>query len=385
MIALRIYLDNNATTQLAPEALAAMMPYFTDVYLNASSAVGELMHADQPIADAKLELAAAFGDRMRSDAFLLTSGASEANSWAVHAATWRREPGHILASAIEHPSLLAALDTYAQAGWAVELVNPMPDGRIDPTAFAARIRPDTTLVSVMMANNETGVIQPVPDIGWRLRDIAPGALFHVDATQAFGRIPLSLDDDLANVDLLSISAHKFHGPKGFGALFVADGRVPALIHGSQEAGQRGGTPNTAGAAGMAIAASLARIRLGEMTRVRALRDRFERDLLAGMHRIRLIGAEAERLPNTSAFCIPGTDAQEMVETLARDGIAIASGAACSSGSNAPSHVLTAMGIDYTDAKATLRVSLSHYTTGSEVDETVKRICEVANALVSSKV
>lgn len=374
---LRAYFDNNATTRLAPEALAAMMPYLTDDYFNASSVAGERMQTGRPVADARRELARLFGDASRGEGFLLTSGASEANSWAVHAATWQQRPGHIVASAIEHPSLLAALDAQVRVGWTVDLVKPQSSGRIDPQVFAAHIRPDTAFAAMMLANNETGVIQPVAEIGAALRRFAPGALFHVDATQAPGRIALSLDGALAEVDFVAISAHKFHGPKGIGALFVADGRVPALIHGSQEAGQRGGTLNTAGAAGLAAAAKLARTRLGKMDRVRALRDRFEDGLHSRIEGVRILGAEAERLPNTSAFCLAGIDALEAVDALARDGFAVASGAACASGATAPSHVFTAMGLDYDSAKATLRVSLSHQTSEADIDAVLTRICDFA--------
>ncbi len=380
MIGLRAYLDNNATTQLAPEALAAMMPYLTNLYLNASSVAGEMMQVDRPVVNAKRQLAKLLGDGLRCDGFLLTSGASEANSWAVHAATLQRKPGHIVASSIEHPSLLAALKLLGNSGWAVDLVNPMSNGRVDPGVFSEYLRPDTTFVSMMLANNETGVIQPVADIGHAVREIAPGALLHVDATQAPGRLALSLDNELAEVDLLSISAHKFHGPKGIGALFVADGRVPALIHGSQEAGQRGGTQNTAAAAGLAIAAKLARTRIGEMVGIRALRDKFERGLQDRFKEVRILGADVERLPNTSAFTLPGVDATDLVEKLARDGIVISSGAACASGATAPSHVFTAMGLDYASAKATLRVSLSLQTNAAEIDEALDRICDLSRVL-----
>jgi cysteine desulfurase len=274
-------------------------------------------------------------------------------------------------------SLLAALELRARVGWTVDLVDPLPTGQVDASEFVARIRPETAFVSLMQANNETGVIQPVAKIGRAIRRIAPGALFHVDATQVPGRLASSFDDDLADVDFLSISAHKFHGPKGIGALFVADGRVPALIHGSQESGQRGGTLNTAGAAGLAAAAKLARIRIGEMDRVRALRDSFEQGLREQIGSVQILGDEAERLPNTSAFSLPGIDALEVVDALARDGIVIASGAACASGATAPSHVLTAMGLDYAHAKRALRVSLSRLTTEVEIEAVIERICDVA--------
>lgn len=379
---IRAYLDNNATTRLAPEVLAAMMPYLTEVYLNASSAAGELVGAARPIMQAKRELARLFDEETASDRFFLTSGASEANSWALHIATAGRSGGHLVSTAIEHPSLLSALETKAAAGWSLALARPQVSGRLEVADIAALLREDTSFVSVMLANNETGVIQPIAAIGELVRRRSPAALLHVDATQAAGRIPLSLDGNLAGADLISISAHKFHGPKGTGALFAAEGiPIPALIHGSQQDGRRGGTPDIAAAAGLAEAAKLARERLSQMARVQALRDQFERRLLDRLSQARILGREADRLPNTSSFLVPSINAQDMVESLAIEGIVIASGSACTSGAMAPSHVLTAMGLDYFDAKSALRVSLSVETSAEELELALESIAARAFAPV----
>lgn len=378
----RAYLDNNATTRLAPEALAAMMPYLTEVYLNASSAAGELVGAARPLADAKRELAQLFGDEEVAHRFFLTSGASEANSWAVQIATANGGSGHLVATAIEHPSLLSALEAKSQVGWTVALAPVQGNGRVEPVDIAGLLRPDTAFVSVMLANSETGVIQPIAEIAEVVRKTSPSALFHVDATQALGRIPLNLDSDLADVDLFSVSAHKFHGPKGCGALFAAEGvELPALIHGSQQDGHRGGTPDTAAAAGLAEAARLARVRLLDMPRVQALRDGFEQRLVEEIPEADILGRDSRRLPNTSNFIIPDCNAQDLVERLAMEGIVIASGSACTSGSTAPSHVLTAMGIDYSRAKSALRVSLSVETSEAELDLALAAIVEHAFASV----
>ena len=364
---LRAYLDNNATTRLAPEALAAMTPYLTDLYLNPSSAAGELFGAARPLADAKRALARLVGASELAENIMFTSGASEANSWAVHAATAGRRPGHIVTTAIEHPSLMAALDASRQAGWAVDLAMPDGAGRVPPEAVGALLRVDTALVCVMLANNETGAVQPVSEIGRLARLRCSTALFHVDATQAVGRIPIRYDEDLAGADLVSLSAHKFHGPKGIGALIVADDvKLPPLIHGSQEGGRRGGTPDAAAAAGLAVAVNLASERLSQVAQVSALRDWFEQALLDQAPNVRILGKEAVRLPNTSTFVVPGLNADRAVEALARQGVVLAAGSACTSGSPAPSHVLLAMGVDYEAAKSTLRVSLSHDTTKDEL-------------------
>lgn len=371
---LRAYLDNNATTRLAPEALAAMTPYLTDLYLNPSSAAGELFGAHRPLGDGRRQLARLLGAPDLADNVVLTSGASEANSWAVHIATAEGGRGHIVASAIEHPSLIAALEARREAGWAVELVSPDETGRLSAAQVAQLLRPETQLVSVMLANNETGVLQPVAEIGRLVRARSPEALLHVDATQALGRIEVDFDGLLGGADLVSLSGHKLHGPKGIGALVANhDVPLPPLIHGSQESGRRGGTPDAAAAAGIAVAARLAADRLAGMTRVAALRDLFEQDLLARLPHARVLGDTVQRLPNTSAFVVPGLDAQAAVEALALDGIVIATGAACASGSPAPSHVLLAMGLDHEAAKSTLRVSLSHETNEDELSMALEGI------------
>jgi cysteine desulfurase len=364
---LRAYLDNNATTRLAPEVLNAMMPFLTEVQINASSAAGELMGSARPIADAKRALAHLFGAPDVADNFVLTSGASEANSWAVHAATLDVAPGHIVASAIEHPSLIAALEARVASGWDVDFIKPDEKGRVRAEDFAARLRPATLFATCMLANNETGVVQPVEAIGRFVRERAPQALFHVDATQAVGRIPLSLDEMLADVDLLSLSAHKFHGPKGVGALYAAEGvHLPPLIFGAQENGKRGGTYDVASAAGLAAAARLAARSEADIGRLERLRDDFEARLRHRVPEIKIIGEGASRLPNTSLFLLPHIDAQDLIERLAMEGIVVAAGSACTSGAIAPSHVLLEMGIAYEEAKWAIRVSLAHDTSEEEL-------------------
>jgi cysteine desulfurase len=364
---LRAYLDNNATTRLAPEALAAMTPYLTDLFLNPSSTAGELFGAARPLAEARQELAALLGAPDVADHLVLTSGATEANSWAVHAAIHNHPPGHLVSTAIEHPSLLEALAAAETAGWTVDLAQPNATGQVTPDAVAALLRPETRFVSVMLANNETGVIQPVGEIGGRLCQVCPEALFHVDATQAIGRIAVDLDDALARADFVSLSAHKFHGPKGIGALLVGEGvQAPALIHGSQAGGQRGGTPDAAAAAGLAVAAMLARTRLQDMVAVAELRDHFERALLDLFPQATVVGRAAARLPNTSTFVLPGLDGDAAVEALALQGIVLATGSACTSGSPKPSHVLLAMGLSYADAKSSLRISISRESTAADL-------------------
>lgn len=375
---IRAYLDNNATTRIAPSVLAAMMPYLTDCFLNPASAAGELLGAGRALDDVQVALAGLFGSRDLAGRFVLTSGASESNSWAVRAAALL-QPRHWVCGAIEHPSLLAAAEA-ARDGVGVQLTLALPEatGRISPDTFLNSVRPDTGFVSLMAANSETGVIQPVAEVARAVRSISPGALIHVDATQAVGRVDIDLDDAWAEVDLMSLSAHKMHGPKGMGALYVRDGiDLPALIYGSKSAHARGGTPNGPGAAGLAAAAFLAADNLQKMVKVKAMRDAFEADIVATLPNARINGQNVDRLPNTASISIPGLDAAAAVEHLALEGICLATGSACTSGSIAPSHVLTAMGLDYEMAKATIRVSLSIDNTREELQLALERIVDCA--------
>jgi cysteine desulfurase len=366
---IRAYLDNNATTKPDPLVVDAMLPYLTDQYLNPASTAGQiLMDDDDPTERAKHSLAQLAGDRDLAKCFFLTSGASEANSWAVASVTATHQTGHLLATSVEHPSLLAALMAAQNETLELTLISVDRHGRVDETELLAAIRPDTRLVSVMLANNETGVIQPVASLAAEIRRRGLATLIHSDATQTFGRIPIGISDELIEVDMLSLSAHKFHGPKGIGALFVRDNvSIAPLIFGGQDGGARGGTANTAAAAGLAAAADQARLRLTEMERVATLRQDFE----ASIRRLRpdacINGAEVDRLPNTISVTVPGLDATAAVERLAMAGICAATGAACSSGAEKPSHVLLAMGLDYASALSTLRFSLSRETSEDELN------------------
>lgn len=369
------YLDNNATTAMAPEVLEAMLPFLRDQYLNPSSVAGELLGAARPLGAARRALARLLGDAGLAERFTLTSGASEANSWAVHAATvGRLGPSHLVSTAIEHPSLLAALEARRRRGDQVDLVKPTVDGVVEPDAFASALRPDTAFASFMFANNETGVVQPVAALVAAVRRVAPSALVHVDATQAVGKLPLDLDADFGAVDLVSLSAHKFHGPKGVGALYVRTGlRLEPLIHGSDGEGDRGGTPDPSRAAGMAAAACAALARTGAWDRVRVLRDGLEASILAMAPHARINGRGAARLPNTISVTIPGLDAGDAIAALAAEGVCVSGGSACSSGSPEPSHVLLAMGMSREHARSTLRLSLSDLTEAGEAKAFLDRL------------
>ncbi|MGO8661551.1 cysteine desulfurase family protein [Rhizobium ruizarguesonis] len=374
---IRAYLDNNATTRPSPEVVAAMMPYFTDLYANPSSAAGQIIGIDKVVSDAKRSAGRLLGSPDLADGVVFTSGASESNSWAFAAA----EIGagsHIVSTAFEHSSILAAGAAAAGRGAEVTLVGCDFNGVIDQTVFEQAVRPETRLVSVMLANNETGVVQPVKRLFEIARSVAPDCLIHCDVTQAVGRIPVDLYDDLFDIDLASFSAHKFHGPKGIGGMFIRPGvQLPALVHGEQERGQRGGTVNSTGAAGLAVACDLALNGQRNMSEIARLRNMFEFEIVNRVPGTRVNGSEVERLPNTSSVTIDGVASAALVEKLATRGVFIANGSACTAGSDAPSHVLTAMGLSYDQAFQTIRVSLSRETTSSEIELAVDEIARAA--------
>jgi cysteine desulfurase len=363
------YLDNNATTRPHPEVVEAMRYYQETLFLNASSAAGELLGAARPLDDARKAMLELLGGTADADRIILTSGASEANSWVMFGTLAPKT--HAVTCTTEHSSILAAARSARARGREVDVLPVSRHGVVDCQRLASALRPETRLVSIQLANNETGVIQPLADLGALVRDIAPAALLHTDATQAVGRIPLDLTTTLVEVDLLSFSSHKFHGPKGVGGLFLRDGvTIEALIPGEQESGLRGGTYNVPGAAGLAAAARLAKQGLQRMGEVAQLRDHLEARLLGLRPDAVIHGGSTARLPNTSSIAFPGVVADDVTEQLALRGVCIATGSACTAGASAPSHVLLAMGVSTATARETLRFSLSAETTHDEIDRTV---------------
>jgi cysteine desulfurase len=355
-----------------------MREYLETHYLNPSSVAGQVIQGRfDPVAGAKRAIASLLGSADLAEGVLLTSGASEANSWAVLGAMEGRADGHMVVSAIEHPSLRRAVDAAARRGHAVSIASVDGDGRVDEAAFRATLRPETCFVSVMLANNETGVIQPLDRLSRHVREVCPDAVIHCDATAAVGRIAMNLEGSLAEVDLLSLSGHKFHGPKGIGALFVRPGfHLSPMVHGEQEEGLRGGTTNTPGAAGIGEAARLVRQRRAAFAATRLLRDELEGRLLELVPAGRVNGQAVDRLPNTTSIVFPGLDAADAVDRLAMSGICISTGSACRAGATSPSSVLLAMGLSYADALSTLRFSLSHETTRDEIEAAVAALAEI---------
>ena len=358
-----IYLDHNATTPLDPEAFEAMRPWFTERFGNASSAYALGNLSDGALVAAREQAAALVGASPAEVIFNSggTEGLNHVFRGVFEAFPQKR---HLVTTAVEHPAVRALVAWWMAQGGQTTDVGVDGEGRLDLAELAAALRPDTALVSVMAANNESGVRFPVAEAGRIAR--AQGALFHVDATQAAGKIPL--DVAAWGADLLNLSGHKFHGPKGTGLLVIRRGvrLKPLMLGGSQERGRRGGTENVPGLVGLGKAAELAKARLPEMDRVRALRDRFEAELAARVPDLRVHGAAAERLPNTSLVGFAGLEGEALQLRLSEHGICVSTGSACSTGMREPSHVLRAMRVPAAYAPGTVRFSLGRATTEDQI-------------------
>ncbi len=368
-----VYLDNNATTRTDPDVVAAMLPHFTNDFGNPSSAHGFGAAARGAVARARARVADLVG--ARAEEIVFTSGGTESDTTAIlgalGASGGRKE---IVVSAVEHSAVIALAQQLHRSGRArAHFVGVDARGRLDRDAFSHALSERTAVVSIMAANNETGVIFPTAELAREAHE--HGALFHTDAVQAAGRSELDLG--ALGVDLASLSAHKFHGPKGVGALYVRRGaRIAPLFHGgAQERGRRAGTENTPGIVGMARAAELARARLaGDAARMRALRDRLER----GVERLApgavALGAGEPRLANTSAIVFPDVDAEAIAIALGRAGVAVSTGAACSVGAMKRSHVLEAMGAGV--AHGAVRFSLARDTDDDDIDRVLSLLPEI---------
>jgi cysteine desulfurase len=375
----RIYLDHNATTPIRAEVLAAMLPYFTEEYGNASSIHAFGQKARGAVEQARTQVAALVGARAAD--IMFTSGGTESNNHAILGAV-AAAPGkakHVITSAIEHVAVLDPCGALAKSGVDLTVLPVDRDGLVIPEDVRSAIRPETVLITIMLANNEIGTIEPIEEIGHIAAE--KGIVFHTDAVQAAGKIPIGIER--LGVDLLSISAHKFCGPKGVGALYIRKGTQlgPLLYGGHSERDRRPGTEDVAAIAGMGKAAELALAGLHEESeRVRKLRDRLEQGLLARVPRAWVNGAQAPRVPNTANLSFPFIEGESMVIALDLKGIACSTGAACSSGALEPSHVLMALGLAPEDARATLRLSLGHQTTDDQIDFVLETIPPVIERL-----
>lgn len=373
-----IYLDNNATTPVDPRVREAMLPFLGASFGNPSSLHAAGRAARTAVEEARGKTADLLA--VPAEAIVFTSGGTESITTALRAAL-AAQPGkrHIVTTAIEHSATKVLCEKLVREGCEVTWLPVNERGLPDLGEYLAALRADTAIVTVVWANNETGVVLPVPEMA-RAAD-ERRIVFHADAVQAAGKLPLDLR--AVPVHLLSISAHKFHGPKGAGALFVRPGLglPPLILGGGQERGRRAGTENVAGIVGMGVAAELAARGLAtEMPRVATLRDRFEAGVSARFPEVRFHGDADNRLPNTTNFALPGLEAQALLIGLDQLGVACSIGSACASGSPDASHVLRAMGIPEAEAKASLRVSLSRLNTAEEVDAALSALTVTAEKI-----
>lgn len=378
---MQIYLDNAATTKMSRTAIDAMLPYMDELYGNPSSLHSAGQRANEALADARERIAGRLGCEAREVTF--TSGGSEADNQAIISAARlgeKKGKKHIISTAFEHHAVLHTLDRLEKEGFEITLLDVHEDGIVLPEQVEQVIREDTCLVTVMYANNEIGTVQPVKEIGQICRDRE--VLFHTDAVQAAGY--LHIDVRGQNIDMLSLSAHKFHGPKGVGVLYARKGiRLTGLIEGgAQEMGRRAGTENIPAIIGMAAALDKACEHIDEnATRLRALRDRLI-DGISGIPHSVLNGDAERRLPGNVSFCFEGIEGESLLLLLDDKGVYASSGSACTSGSLDPSHVLLAIGRVHDIAHGSLRLTLSAENTREEVEYTIAAVKDVVAYLRS---
>ena len=376
-----VYADNAATTKLSPAVLEAMMPYLTEEYGNPSSLYRFGNHAKRAIEQARKEVA----DVLGAEPFeiLFTGGGTEADNWVkeIMRSLKARGKNHFITSAVEHHALLHSAQRLQKEGFEVTFIPVDREGQLDPEQVRAAIQPETGLVSIMFANNEIGTIYPIKEIGAICRQA--GVLFHTDAVQAAGHLPINVKE--MNIDLLSLSAHKFHGPKGVGAFYCRRGiPLPSLIDGgAQERGKRAGTENVAGIVALGAALRLANEEMSETSaRVSAMRDRLIDGILQTVPMCRLNGPRHNRLPGNCNISFLGIEGESLLLRLDLAGIAASSGSACASSSLDPSHVLLAIGLPHEVAHGSVRLSLSDYNTEEDVDYILEKLPEIVSTLRS---
>lgn len=372
----RVYLDNNATTPLLPEVFETMRPFYLERFGNASSIHQQGQQARAAVEQARESVAGLLGCRAAEIVF--TSGGTEGDNLAIFGIA---NPGdHVITSRIEHHAVLNACNRIEEIGCEVTFIPVRQDGVVDPQAVVAAIGPKTRLISIMMANNETGALQPVAEIGKIAQE--RGIVFHTDAVQAAGKVPINVKD--IGCHLLSISGHKMHAPQGVGALYVRRGTLlkPLFYGGRHERSRRAGTENLAGIVGLGKAAEIARewLASGGDVKMASLRDQFEQTILERVGRVRVNSGNVARTPNTTNIIFEGIEGEAMVIALDLKGVSVSTGAACSSGAIEPSHVLTAMGLSGEEARASIRFSLGKQTKGEDIEFVADRVPEVVSRL-----
>lgn len=375
----KIYADNAATTKLAPAVLEAMMPYLTETYGNPSSLYSVGAEAKKAVELAREDIANVFGAQPGEIYF--TSGGSESDNWAIKGIAEvmaKKGKKHIISSKFEHHAVLHTLDALKKKGFEITLLDVHENGLVRPEELEAAIKEDTALVTIMYANNEIGTIQPISEIGAICKK--HNVIFHTDAVQAVGNVDINVKEQ--NIDLMSLTAHKFHGPKGCGALYVRKGLRPDILidGGAQERGRRAGTENVAGIVGLATALKIAVSTMEERSKkLTALRDYLIDDLLK-IERSRLNGDRVHRLPGNINMCFEGIEGESLLLMLDLKGVCASSGSACTSGSLDPSHVLLSIGLPHEIAHGSLRLSFSDDTTKEDVEYIAQCVPPIINRL-----
>ena len=366
-----IYLDNNATTKVDDAVFEEMRPYFCELYGNPSSMHFFGGQVQKKVDEARNRVAALLG--AAPEEIIFTACGTESDNAAIRSALEVfPEKRHIITTRVEHPAVLTICRNLTKRGYRVTELNVDSEGRLDLEELRSAIDDNTAIVSVMYANNETGVVFPIEEVAAIAK--AKGALFHTDAVQAVGKIPLNMATSA--IDMLSLSGHKLHAPKGVGILYVRKGVPfrPLLVGGHQEKGRRAGTENTASIIALGKACEIAGdFMADENTRVKTMRDRLEKELLARIPNGRINGGDAERLPNTTSIAFEFVEGEAILLLLSEKGICASSGSACTSGSLEPSHVLRAMGVPFTCAHGSIRFSLSRFTTEEEIDAVIREL------------
>lgn len=376
-----IYLDNAATTALRPEVFDAMKPYFLENYSNPNSIYTFAQQSKKAMEESRETIADLIGAKPKEIYF--TAGGSESDNWAIKgcAEAFASKGKHIITTKIEHHAVLHTCQYLEKKGYEVTYLDVDEDGMVRPEQLEQAVRPDTILISIMFANNEIGTIEPVREIGAIAKK--HGVLFHTDAVQAFGHVPIQVDE--LNIDLLSASAHKFHGPKGIGFLYIRNSvKLGAYMHGgAQERSRRAGTSNVPGIVGMAKAAQLAAEHMEENAgKIGAVRDHLIERVLREIPYSRLNGHRQQRLPNNANFCFRFIEGESLLIMLDQKGICASSGSACTSGSLDPSHVLLAIGLPHEIAHGSLRLTLSEETTIEDADVAADSLKEIVERLRS---
>lgn len=375
-----IYMDNNATTKVDEAVFEEMRPYFCELYGNPSSMHFFGGQVQKKVDEARNRVASLLG--ASTEEIVFTACGTESDNAAIRSAIGvYPERRHIITTRVEHPAVLTLCRNLSKRGYRITELNVDGEGRLDLNELRSAVDEDTAIVSVMWANNETGVVFPIDEIGKIVKEKGKGAFFHTDAVQAVGKIPINMAS--STVDMLSISGHKLHAPKGIGVLYVRKGVPfrPFMVGGHQEHNRRAGTESTAAIIALGKACELAGQWMeDENTRVKAMRDRLQTTLLELIPRARINGGEAERLPNTLSIAFEFVEGEAILMLLSEKGICASSGSACTSGSLEPSHVLRAMGVPFTCAHGSVRLSLSRFNTEEEVDAVIRELPPIIQRL-----